>query len=75
MSDGEQDYSVTFDNETSLGCTEVGIDGMDQENLLMDVTTNFSEMGIRLKFFLSIFLLFTSRYPRISTEVPPCCSR
>jgi len=75
MSDGEQDYSVTFDNETSPGRTEVGIDGMDQENLLMDVTTSFSEMGIRLKLFSFIFVLFFSRYPRISTEVPPCCSR
>jgi hypothetical protein len=75
ISDGEQDYSVTFDNETSPGRTEVGIDGMDQENLLMDVTTSFSEMGIRLKFFSFIFVLFFSRYPRISTEVPPCCSR
>jgi hypothetical protein len=28
-----------------------------------------------LKFFSSIFLLFFSRYPRISTEVPPCCSK
>jgi len=49
MSDGEQDYSVTFDNETSPGRTEVGIDGMDQENLLMDVTTSFSEMGISVE--------------------------
>lgn len=49
MSDGEQDYSVMFDNETSPGRTEVGIDGMDQEKLLMDVTTSFSEMGISVE--------------------------
>jgi hypothetical protein len=28
-----------------------------------------------LKKISSFFLLFFSRYPGISTEVPPCCSR
>lgn len=40
-------YSVAFDNETKPGFTVVGIEGMDQDNLLMDVTLSFYEMGIR----------------------------
>ena len=46
-SEGEGDYSLAFDNESMPGSTVVGIDGMDQDNLLMDVTLSFYEMGIR----------------------------
>ena len=46
-SGGEPDYSLTFDNESMPGFTVVGIDGMDQDNLLMDVILSFYEMGIR----------------------------
>jgi hypothetical protein len=38
---------VAFDNESMPGFTVVGIEGMDQDNLLMDVTLSFYEMGIR----------------------------
>lgn len=46
-SEGAAEYSLVFDNETVPGATLVGIDGMDQDNLLMDVTLSFYEMGIR----------------------------
>lgn len=60
--EGEADYSLAFDNESIPGSTKVGIDGMDQDNLLMDVTLSFYEMGIRyrtqneLAFGVSCFL-------------------
>lgn len=46
-SGGEAEYSMAFDNESRPGFTAVGIEGMDQDNLLMDVTLSFYEMGIR----------------------------
>lgn len=45
--EGESAYNVTFDNGSKPGFTVVGVEGMDQDNLLMDVTTSFFEMGIR----------------------------
>ena len=45
--EGEAEYSLTFDNERMDGSTVVCIKGMDQDNLLMDVTLSFYEMGIR----------------------------
>lgn len=46
-SGGEAEYSLAFENESMPGFTVVGIEGMDQDNLLMDVTLSFYEMGIR----------------------------
>ncbi|KAG0630638.1 hypothetical protein M758_1G193600 [Ceratodon purpureus] len=48
-SEGEAEYSLAFDNESMPGSTVVGIDGMDQDNLLMDVTLSFYEMGISVQ--------------------------
>lgn len=45
--EGENAYNVTFNNGSKPGFTVVGVEGMDQDNLLMDVTTSFFEMGIR----------------------------
>ena len=44
---GEVEHSLAFDNENMPGFTMVSIEGMDQDNLLMDVTLSFYEMGIR----------------------------
>lgn len=48
-SEGEGEYSLAFDNESMPGFTVVGVDGMDQDNLLMDVTLSFYEMGISVQ--------------------------
>ncbi|KAG0580420.1 hypothetical protein KC19_4G171700 [Ceratodon purpureus] len=48
-SGSEAEYSLAFDNESMPGFTVVGIDGMDQDNLLMDVTLSFYEMGISVQ--------------------------
>jgi hypothetical protein len=64
-SEGEAEYSLAFDNESMPGSTVVGIDGMDQDNLLMDVTLSFYEMGIRYitQTQLAFGLMLRSRFP------------
>jgi hypothetical protein len=64
-SGGEAEYSLVFDNESMPGSTVVGIDGMDQDNLLMDVTLSFYEMGIRYitQTQLAFGLMLRSRFP------------
>ncbi|KAG6545450.1 hypothetical protein Mapa_013050 [Marchantia paleacea] len=43
------DFSVRLDNEARSGLTVVEIEGVDQENLLADVTSTFSEMGVSVQ--------------------------
>eukprot|EP00850_Spirogloea_muscicola_P015912 SM000126S26288 [mRNA] locus=s126:9904:18596:+ [translate_table: standard] len=40
------DFLVRFDNESSPGTTVVVVQGVNQENLLADISATFSEMGI-----------------------------
>ncbi|CAM6091089.1 unnamed protein product [Calypogeia fissa] len=43
------EFSVRMDNESSPGLSVIEIQGVDQENLLVDVVSSFSEMGVSVK--------------------------
>ncbi|KAL3690522.1 hypothetical protein R1sor_016831 [Riccia sorocarpa] len=47
--ESDSEFSVRFENDPKSGFTRVEIEGVDQENLLADVTSTFSEMGVSVQ--------------------------